>query len=211
MQRNKMWMTASLLIPVLSLGTFRSVPAQSAPSQAGAVTPGSRLSLAEANDIALTGFEQTFTSAAMAMPADRYDFTPASMAIPGANFKGVRTFSSEVKHVAQSNFITYSAVSGITPAFDVDGIPALKTKDEILKALAASFAFGHKALVTLTPATEQDPLDFQGLKTKETVAAFALAHAFDHYGQMVEYLRLNGIVPPASGSVPSTAAAPRTE
>ncbi len=206
-----MWTSTSVLCLMLVGATFVSVLAQSAASAAGTAAAGSRLSLAEANDIALTGFEQTFTSAAMAMPADKYDFTPASMAIPGANFKGVRTFSSEVKHVAQSNFITYSAISGITPAFDVDGIPALKNKDEILKALAASFAFGHKALVTLTPATEQDPLDFQGLKTKETVAAFALAHAFDHYGQMVEYLRLNGIVPPASGSAPAAAAVPRAE
>ena len=56
--------------------------------------------------------------------------------------------------------------------------------------------------MTLTAANEQDPMGFQGLKSKETVAAFALAHAFDHYGQMVIYLRLNGIIPPASAPTP---------
>ncbi len=96
------------------------------------------------------------------------------------------------------NFITYQEIGGLTPAYDMSGIMSLKTKDQILAALAASFAFGHKALITLTPATEEDPMDFEGLKTKETVAAFALAHAFDRYGQMVVYLRMNGIVPPAS-------------
>ncbi len=167
---------------------------------AGTTAEPPHLSLSEANEIALSGFEETFTLAAKAMPADRYNFTPASLAIPGANFGGVRSFSIQVKHVAQANFITYQAISGLAPAYDVDGIMSLKTKDEILAALAASFAFGHKALMTLTPATEEDPMDFQGLKTKETVAAFALAHAFDHYGQMVEYLRMNGIVPPASAA-----------
>ena len=187
-------------IPILGLILMSGhvVQAQNSKLSPGAASEPARLSLAEANDIALSGFEETFTLAAKAMPADKYNFTPASLAIQGANFQGVRSFSSEVKHVAQSNFITYQAISGLTPTYDVEGIASLKTKDEILAALAASFAFGHKALVTLTPATEQDPMDFQGLKTKETVAAFALAHAFDHYGQMVEYLRLNGIIPPAT-------------
>jgi len=190
-------MRTIVLVFCLTLSSGRNVLAQGGQISPNAPRSGC-LSLSEANDIALSGFEETFTLAAKAMPADKYNFTPASMGIPGSNFQGVRSFSSEVRHVAQSNFITYSAISGLTPAYDVESIASLKTKDEILAALAASFAFGHKAIVTLTPATEEDPMDFQGLKTKETVAAFALAHAFDHYGQMVEYLRMNGIVPPAS-------------
>ncbi len=182
----------------LALSSISGVQAQTATINPVPAAAPTRLSLSEANDIALSGFEETFTIAAKAMPADKYNFTPASLAIPHANFEGVRSFSTEVKHVAQSNFLTYQAISGLTPAYDVEGIMSLKAKDDILSALAASFAFGHKALVTLTPVTEEDPMDFQGLKTKETVAAFALAHAFDHYGQMVEYLRMNGIVPPAS-------------
>ena len=146
----------------------------------------------------LSMFEGQFTDVAKAMPADKYDFTPASLSVPGAKFDGVRSFSSEVKHVAQANYFFYGSVSGTKPSVDVKAIGALKTKDEILAALAQSFAFAHAALATLTPATESDPLDVDGLKTKGTVAAFAVAHGFDHYGQMVEYLRMNGIVPPAS-------------
>lgn len=154
--------------------------------------------LTTANETMLTVFEEQFTAVAKAMPADKYDFTPASVTIPGAKYDGVRTFAAEVKHVAQANFYFYGAVSGMKPSMDVKGIGALKTKDEILNALAASFAFGHKALATVTAANEGDPLDIDGLKTKGTVAAFAVAHGFDHYGQMVEYLRMNGVTPPGS-------------
>ena len=178
-----------LLLAVLTIGSAVGASAQS---------PAGKMPLTAANDTMLTVYEQEFTAAAKAMPADKYDFTPSSLAIPGAKYDAVRTFGGEVKHVAQANFYFYGAVSGTKPTTDVKAIGALKTKDEIVDALAASFAFAHKALATLTPATEEDPLDIDGLKTKGTVAAFAVAHGFDHYGQMVEYLRMNGITPPAS-------------
>ena len=157
-----------------------------------------QVSLAMANDTMLTVFEHQFLDAANAMPAEKYDFTPASLAIAGAKYDGVRTFAGEVKHVAQANFYFYSAVSGMKPGTDVKAIGTLKTKEEIVQALAASFAFAHKALAIVTPANEGDPLDIDGLKSKGTVAAFAVAHGFDHYGQMVEYLRMNGVTPPGS-------------
>ena len=69
-----------------------------------------------------------------------------------------------------------------------------------MAALAGSFAFAHKAIATLTPANsfEVVKLEEPGLFTRSTLAEFAVAHANDHYGQMVEYLRMNGLVPPAS-------------
>lgn len=169
-------------------------------SSMGALTqaPAGQVSLAAANDTMLTVFEQQFMGVAKAMPAEKYNFSPASLAIPGAKYDAVRTFADEVRHVAQANFYFYGAVSGMKPTADVKAIGTLKTKDEIVAALAASFAFGHKALTTLTPATEGEPLDIDRLKTKGTVAAFAVAHGFDHYGQMVEYLRMNGVTPPGS-------------
>lgn len=149
------------VILVLAMGCVVGTQAQDVSKSSAVTAVAPRLSLAAANDIALTGFEQTFILAVTAMPANKYNFTPASMAIPGANLQGVRTFASEVRHVAQSTFITYSAVSGMTPSYDVEGMATLKTKSEIFAALAASFAFAYKALVTLTPETEQDPMDFQ--------------------------------------------------
>ena len=75
----------------------------------------------------------------------------------------------------------------------------IKTKDEAVAALAASFAFAHKAIATITPENAfvpVKPIDGQG--TRATLAAFGVAHGYDHYGQLVEYLRMNGVVPPGS-------------
>lgn len=187
------------LVAALTAGCVMSAGAQTGvTSGSGPQTASAKVSLTAANDTMLTVFEEQFMAAAKAMPADRYSFTPASMAIAGAKYGGVRTFAEEITHVAQANFYFYGAVGGMKPTTDVKGIGTLKTKDEIVAALAASFAFGHKALATLTEANEGDPLAIDGLKTKGTVAAFAVAHGFDHYGQMVEYLRMSGITPPGS-------------
>jgi hypothetical protein len=73
----------------------------------------------------------------------------------------------------------------------------VKTKAEAIKFLKDSFALGHKAAAALTPQNMLQP----GANSKSPrlfLATFAVAHAYDHYGQMVEYLRMNGIVPPDS-------------
>ena len=88
---------------------------------------------------------------------------------------------------------------GIKPDVDMRAIAKLTTKDECVKALADSFAFGHKALATVTSANAFESIKgADGMHTRVTVADFAVAHGYDHYGQMVEYLRMNGIVPPGS-------------
>ena len=90
-------------------------------------------------------------------------------------------------------------VSGQKPDVDVDAIGKMTSKEDCLKALAGSFAFGHKAMATVTPANAFESIKgADGLHTRVEVATFAVAHGFDHYGQMVEYLRMNGIVPPGS-------------
>ena len=70
---------------------------------------------------------------------------------------------------------------------------------EIIQFLKDSFAVGHRAAKTLTPenAAEQLPF-FRGSTARLYIASGAVIHAADEYGQMVEYLRMNGIVPPAS-------------
>jgi uncharacterized damage-inducible protein DinB len=133
------------------------------------------------------------------MPEDKFNFSPERLHIPGAEYKDVRTFALEVKHVAASNYFLWSSVTGDRIPEDFkggNGPESLQTKAEIVKFLKASFALGHKAAATLTSQnmlqTAQD-----GKSTRLHRASFAVAHAFDHYGQMVEYLRMNGIVPPA--------------
>ena len=154
---------------------------------------------APALDAMMTQFEGECMGAAKAMPADKYNFSPADLKIPGAKFDGVRTFASEVIHLTQANYYFYGQASGMKPDVDMKAIGGLKTKDEIVAALTASFAFAHKAINSLTDANGLEtikPVD--GQMTRASLAAFGVAHGYDHYGQMVEYLRMNGIVPPAS-------------
>ena len=158
-------------------------------------------------DREVSSIEREFVSAAEAMPEDKYDFAPTSLNITGSEFKGVRTFAEQVKHVASSNYELWGPITGDKSPLPADspndnGPSALKTKAEIVKYLKDSFALGHKAAQSLsTPesALAMVPSPFgKGTVTKLFLATFTVAHAFDHYGQMVEYLRMNGIIPPAS-------------
>jgi hypothetical protein len=102
--------------------------------------------------------------------------------------------------VATSNYFLWSPVTGdkVPESLkDGNGPEDLKTKAEIIKFLKESFALGHKAAATLTP---QNMLQIpeKSKSPRLYLATFGVAHAYDHYGQMVEYLRMNGIVPPAS-------------
>jgi hypothetical protein len=140
-------------------------------------------------------------SAADAMPADKYGFAPTD-----GEFKGVRTFGQEVKHLAATNFILAAAALGEDPpkdAGDETGPETVRTKTEILDYLVESFVHLGKAIDAIgnnKVAVGSSPIS--PLKNAEVtrlaLAVESMDHAFNHYGQMVEYLRMNGIVPPAS-------------
>ncbi len=146
--------------------------------------------------------EREFVSAAEAMPEDKFNFAPASLNIPGSEYKGVKTFAEEIKHVATTNYEFYSAILGEKPPVDTkedNGPATIKSKADIIKFLKDSFAMGHRACLSLTNENmgQNVPVG-EGKTTRLFLATFATAHAFDHYGQVVEYLRMNGIIPPAS-------------
>jgi len=176
-------------------------PAATPNAQAKKTPPAS---IASAVDRQISTLEREFVSAAEAMPDDKFNFTPESLNIPGSEYKTVKTFAEEVRHVAATNFELWDAITGDKPPIESkedNGPPQLKTKAEIVKYLKDSFVVGHKAAQSLTAenAAGQVPNPFgQGTTTRLFCATFAVAHAFDHYGQMVEYLRMNGIIPPAS-------------
>jgi hypothetical protein len=137
----------------------------------------------------LNNIEQEFVSAAEAMPEDKYDFAPTQ-----GEFKGVRTFAEEVKHVTEANdFYFHDPAKPLTDFRS--GIEKLKNKAEIVAALKDSFVQAHAYVNAITPDNA-----FLALAngTRAGNATIGLEHAMDHYGQMVEYLRANGIVPPAS-------------
>ena len=175
------------------------------PAQMSGAPPASQMGAkedpAKAVDGLLSMMEGQVVGAAKAMPADKYSFAPAqAIFTPGqtTQFDTVRTFVAQVTHLAQANYFFFSW-SGMKPDRDVKAIGAITTKDEAVSALEASFVYAHKAVATITNENAFvaiKPVD--GFSTRVTIAAFAAAHGNDHYGQMVEYLRMNGIVPPAS-------------
>jgi len=174
--------------------------AQMASSGAAAMAT-TQMDPAKALDKMLSGLEGEFTGVAEAMPADKYNFAPsADYFKPGAttNFKDVRTFAQQVAHVTQANYFYFSSFSPTPPTVDVDAIAKLTSKDDLVKALKDSFAYGHAAIATITAQNAFQVVNPKHPATPATLAAGAVAHAFDHYGQLVEYLRMNGIVPPAS-------------
>ena len=92
--------------------------------------------------------------------------------------------------------IFIGTAGGTKPDVDVKAIGSMKSKDDLVKALAASFAFAHQQIATLTAANAFASVHDD--QTRASMVAFGIAHGFDHYGQLAEYLRMNGIIPPAS-------------
>jgi hypothetical protein len=145
--------------------------------------------------------EQEVVSAAEAMPEDKYSFAPTN-----GEFKGVRTFAEQVKHIGYANHLFFGppmgeAIDAKSIEQNANGPADLKTKAEIIQYLKDSFALGHRAISTITAenavtALSKPVLPF--LSTRLGIATIGAFHPMDHYGQMVEYLRMNGIIPPAS-------------
>jgi uncharacterized damage-inducible protein DinB len=187
---------AVLILGVNAIGQDKQAGATTTTPQAAQASPN----LASAIDREISSIEKQVLDAAEAMPEDKFSFSPESLKIAGSNYQGVRTFAGQVKHIAASNYLIWSGLTGEKlPANlkDGNGPEDVKTKTEILAFLKDSFALGHRAAATLTT---ENMLQTPGhsKSTRLHLATFGVAHAFDHYGQMVEYLRMNGIVPPAS-------------
>jgi uncharacterized damage-inducible protein DinB len=158
-----------------------------------------RRTVTQVLDHTVANVEHEFVPAAEAMPEDKFGFAPTN-----GEFKGVRTFGEQVKHVAAVNYIFGAAILSEKVPVDVgdeSGPASVKTKAEILSYLKESFAYVHKAVQTINDKNQVEPVKSpfgEGKVTRLGLATSVAAHGFDHYGQMVEYLRMNGIVPPAS-------------
>ena len=189
----------NLAVSLVLLGAISAAPAVRA--QGGSTPPQQPPTVASVLNAIYGVVEQQVVSAAEAMPEDKYSFAPTN-----GEFKGVRTFAEEVKHIGFANHLFFGPLMGET--IDVksleqntNGPAELKTKAEIVQYLKDSFALGHRALSTITVENEVTPLPkpvLPFLNTRLGIANISTFHPMDHYGQMVEYLRMNGIVPPAS-------------
>ena len=145
--------------------------------------------------------EKEIIRAVEAMPADKFGFAPTD-----GEFKGVRTFGQMVKHLSATNYILAAVALGEQPPADAGdelGPETVRTKAEILNYLDGSFAQLYRAteaIGQMIPSVNPSPISplKQGEITRSALIVESLMHAYDHYGQMVEYLRMNGVVPPAS-------------
>lgn len=150
----------------------------------------------------LSNVENNIISTAEAMPEDKFYFTPESLHIKGSEFIQVRTFAGQVKHLAADNFILWSLVTGDSVRVDindVEGPDNIKTKADIMSFLRESFALGHRAIAAISEKNAMDMLPLRGGNVARLDLVFsALVHANDHYGQMVIYSRMCGIIPPPS-------------
>lgn len=182
------WLFASLLL-LASSGIAQSQDAKSADHR----------TVAQVLDRSVTGVENEFVPAADAMPDDKYSFVPTN-----GEFKGVRSFAQQVKHVAAVNYMVGAAILEEKPPIAVggeNGPDSVKTKADIVKFLKDSFAYVHKAVGTIDDGNLLSPIKSpfgEGMTTRLGMATLIVGHCFDHYGQMVEYLRMNSIIPPAS-------------
>ena len=161
--------------------------------------PTEHRSIAQVLDHSVAGVESEFVPAAEAMPEDKYSFAPVS-----GEFKGVRTFAQQAKHVAAVNYLVGAAILEEKPPVELgseNGPDAVKTKADIVKFLKESFKYVHRAVGTINDGNLLKPIKSpfgDGMVTRLGLATLIVGHCFDHYGQMVEYLRMNSIVPPAS-------------
>lgn len=144
--------------------------------------------------------ESEVVGLAEAMPADKYDFAPTQ-----GEFKNVRTFGQQMMHIAAVNYMVASAALGVPNPSEAgkgeNGPATIQGKDAVVQYLKDSYAYAHKAAVSITAANSLDLVKSpfgEGKAPRMSMPSVVAWHSFDHYGQAVVYARMNGIVPPAS-------------
>jgi len=181
--------------PVIALCLFASAfaygqDAKPAPPAKPAV--GSQQPPAQVYGKLLSGMEKEFVDLADAMPEDKYGFVPTQ-----GEFTKVRSFGDQIKHVAEANWYFFGGpdMTDDKAKAKQEAIEKLTTKADILQALKDSFKQAHAVVDGITA---DNAFQTTAHGTRGGMTSFGLAHMMDHYGQLVVYLRMNGIVPPAS-------------
>ena len=147
----------------------------------------------------ISSAETLLTGVATEMPADKYTFAPS-----GGEFRGVRSFAKQIKHAAAVQYLVANSILGEAVTADMSeerGPDVVRTKAEVEAYLAGSFDALHRAAATVDDRNAFAPV--KGVfnskpATRAGLIAGVVAHSSNHYGQIVEYLRMNGIVPPTS-------------
>jgi uncharacterized damage-inducible protein DinB len=170
--------TRSVVVMALILGTVGAAAAQPSFPPTSFLTPAK--AMWESTRSLVIGIVEV-------MPEDKYDFKPTP---------SVRTFRENVIHLVAENYLFFGRVAG-----ENLGNPAqnLKSRDELLKALRESYDYGAKVWAGLTEEKALEMIEVRGQKVQRWSAILgAIQDNMNHYGNLVIYLRLNGLVPPRS-------------
>ena len=153
-------------------------------------------SVVEIFDRSVEGPERATLALAEKMPESHYNFVPTH-----GEFKGVRTFAQLVKHIAVANYQMGAALlrekMPVQPGPHDNGSDSLHNKAEVVKFLQESFVYLHKGTASVNEQNLLEVVDLPegGRVPRLSVVTAAIAHPWDIYGQMIEYLRMNGIDP----------------
>ena len=143
-------------------------------------------------------YKRNIIGAAEKMPAEHFSFKPTPE---------VRSFAELFGHVINTNYQACAAIKGEANAHkDDDFEKTAKTKEEVVKAVKAAFDYCDGAFKNLTDATLKETYK-SGTRDvpKSSPTLLVVGHSMEHYGNMVTYMRLKGIVPPSSEPAPAPA------
>ena len=146
--------------------------------------------VATAARLILQRFQNNTIGAIEAMPADKFSYKPTADQM---------TFAHLAAHIASSNNLFCSKAADV-PAPKVDEPKETDSKDQLVAAVKASFAFCSDALSKMDDSKLGDTVElFPGRQLPRSVAVLAIASSMsDHYAAAAMYLRLNGILPPSA-------------
>jgi uncharacterized damage-inducible protein DinB len=181
------------------IGALSFLLAGSGAARAQGAKPAPIRTVSQALDFWISNTENLVVPAAETMPVEKYSFAPTA-----GEFAGVRTFGQQVKHLAANNYAMAAYILNQTPTPDQTsetGPDSVQSKAQIVEYVKGSFAALHRAMAAINQANMLEPMPASPGSRQTTrlqLAVDVVAHSSNHYGQMVEYLRMNGIVPPAS-------------
>src|SRR5215510_15430153 len=133
--------------------------------------------------------------AAEKMPAEHFSYKPTN---------DVRSYAEIFAHILDTNYWAYSGLRGEANPNKDDLEKTLKTKDDVVKAVKASFEYCDAAIKNLTAASLQETFN-NGTRDipKTSPLLLLIAHSQEHYGNIVTYMRMKGVVPPSSEPPPT--------
>lgn len=171
-------MTVFMLVAALSI----QAPAKPDPS-----------TLSGSINVTYSGLKGNILKSAAKMPPDQFAFRPTP---------DVRPFGQVLAHIADGNYLLCSAALGEANP-NGSAMNALErqelARDALIAKLDESFAYCDRAYAALTDGNAVEVVPFLNSKRpRVAVLWFHVSHAYEHYGNLVTYLRLKGIVPPSS-------------